>query len=62
MNFPHIYESIFTKEKIHYGAFKIKHQKALIQMMDEINDDELEVPENSFHPQELCFYYWVDRY
>jgi hypothetical protein len=36
--FPYVYNSIVTGEKIHYGSMKIKHQKRLIELTENIEN------------------------
>jgi hypothetical protein len=37
IKYPYTYTSIVNGEKIHYGSFKIKHQKRLIELSENIN-------------------------
>jgi len=48
LSFPYSYKSIISGENINYGAFKIKHQKKLIELYEEIEDKETNADEMSF--------------
>lgn len=48
VNFPYTYISIINGDKINYGSMKIKHQKKLLELSENIDDNENSINNLSF--------------